>query len=429
MLPTALLKALKLGSVALLFLWGYLSVREFLGFTRLPLGVNRADGSVHIGTLIEQLRPVLSELSHQKFFRYFRVDVSTGCPFWGNEAKCTKKEQCKLNCECPPENLPTTWAAEDMRIRENQAFSTIQFTDMMKPQKRSVDRWRFDKVTENSIYVDLLGDREEYTGYQGQKIWNELYQDNCLRAAGDCDGSDFMYRMISGMHSSVSSHLSEYFIEFGRFGRDKIVYANDVLYFEKVGNHKDRIGNLIFAVQTMLRAVVRYVDVIKDFNVDTGDFNTDMKTRQLLQKLIGLLSHQKDLPFDERAIFGERRSQEEQRAAYLRHFTNMTRLMDCVDCMKCKAYGKMQILGLSAGLKILLRQEDTALTRNELVAVINTLNKWTESIQIIDRMRQRLLNRIIAKSVHMLVGTMAVFIAAELLLRKRLLDSVKHKAD
>jgi ERO1-like protein alpha len=429
MLPTALLKALKLGSVALLFLWGYLSVREFLDFTQLPMGVNRADGSVQIGTLVEQLRPVLSELSHQKFFRYFRVDVSTGCPFWGNEAKCTRKEQCKLNCKCLPENLPTTWTAEDMRIRENEAFSTIQFTDMMKPQKQAVDRWRFDTVTENSIYVDLLGDREEYTGYQGQKIWNELYQDNCLKVAGDCDGSDLMYRMISGMHSSVSSHLSEYFIEFGRFGRDKIVYANDALYFEKVGNHKDRIGNLIFSVQTMLRAVVRYADVIKDFNVDTGDFNTDMKTGQLLQRLIGILNHQKDLPFDERVIFGEKRSQEQQRATYLSHFTNMTRLMDCVDCLKCKAYGKMQILGLSAGLKILLRKEDTALTRNELVAMVNTLNKWTESIQIIDRMRQRLLNRIIAKSVHMLVGTMAVFIAVELLLRKRLLDSVKQKSE
>lgn len=429
MLPTALLKSLKFASLAFLFVWGYLSVREFLDFTQLPLGVNKADGSVRIGTLVEQLRPVLSELSQQKFFRYFRVDVSTRCPFWGNEGLCTRKEQCKLNCNCPPENLPTSWVAEDMRIRENQAFSTIQFQDMMKPAKQPADRWVFDAVTESSIYVDLLGDREEYTGYQGQKIWNELYQNDCLRSAGDCAGSDFMYRMVSGMHASVSSHLSEYYIEFGRFGRDKIVYANDALYFQKVGRHADRLRNLVFAVQTMLRVVVRYVDVIGGFKIDTGDFNADMKTKQLLQRLIGILSHQKDLPFDDRAVFGAQGNQEQMRSAYLRHFTNMTRLMDCVDCMKCKAYGKMQILGLSSGLKILLRKDDTTLTRNELVALINTLNKWTESLQIIDRMRQRLLNRIIANSVHMLVGSMAVFIAAELLLRKKLLSAPKQKAD
>ena len=89
----------------------------------------------------------------------------------------------------------------------------------------------------------------------------------------------------------------------------------------------------------------------------------------------------------------------------------------------------MQILGLSAGLKILLRKEDPNLTRNELVAVVNTMNKWTDSLHIVDRMRQRMLNRIIADSVHMFVVSMGVFLGAELLLRKGRGRKEKVKVD
>lgn len=429
MIPSVILRALKFCSISALFLWGYLAFRELVDFTQLPVGSDKRDGSLLIGSLVEQMRPILSELTHQKFFRYFRVDVSTGCPFWGNEAKCTTKEFCKLNCSCPPEKLPSTWVAEDLRTRERQAFSGIQFSDMMKPLNHLGDKWSFDKVTENSIYVDLLGDREEYTGYQGQKIWRALYDDHCVRVHEECGGSDFMSKMVSGMHASVSSHLSEYFIEFNRFGQDKIVYPNDELYFAKVGRHPDRIKNLVFAVDILLRAVVRYVDLIQEFNIDTGEFNSDMKAKQLIQKLTGLLNHQKDKPFEESTVFGGTATPDAQRDAYLRHFTNMTRVMDCVDCMKCKAYGKMQILGLGVALRILLKKENSSLSRNELVALINTLNKWTESVQIIDRMRMRLFHRILAKSVHAAVAATLVFILADLLLRKRMVDEEKPKKD
>lgn len=57
--------------------------------------------------------------------------------------------------------------------------------------------------------------------------------------------------------------------------------------------------------------------------------------------------------------------------------------MDCVDCVKCKVYGKMQVLGLGVALRSFLKEEITMLSRNELVAFINTLNKWTEALEIL----------------------------------------------
>lgn len=45
--------------------------------------------------------------------------------------------------------------------------------------------------------------------------------------------------------------------------------------------------------------------------------------------------------------------------------------MDCVDCEKCKVYGKMQIAGLGVALKILFSAKENGnepkMTRNELI--------------------------------------------------------------
>ena len=205
------------------------------------------------------------------------------------------------------------------------------------------------------------------------------------------------------MHTSVSSHLSEYFIDFKR--PDDNARPNELMYHQKVGAFPDRLGNLAFAVQTLVRAYVRYIDLVDKFAVDTGDFGEDMKTKQLLQKLSDLLSHVKDVAFRQEGIFGQKVAIAVQKKAYLQYFRNITQIMDCVDCVKCKVYGKMQILGIGVALRIMLKESGVALTRNELVAFINTMNKWTESLEIVERMKSRLWTKTILFS----VGVSAMF--------------------
>jgi ERO1-like protein alpha len=53
--------------------------------------------------------------------------------------------------------------------------------------------------------------------------------------------------------------------------------------------------------------------------------------------------------------------------------------MDCVECEKCKLFGKMQVQGLGTALKILFEdkfESKVKLSRNELIALVNTLAKW-----------------------------------------------------
>ena len=39
-------------------------------------------------------------------------------------------------------------------------------------------------------------------------------------------------------------------------------------------------------------------------------------------------------------------------------FHNITRIMDCVGCEKCKMWGKLQLLGIATSLKILFSADD-----------------------------------------------------------------------
>ena len=70
------------------------------------------------------------------------------------------------------------------------------------------------------------------------------------------------------------------------------------------------------------------------------------------------------------------------------HFRNISRIMDCVGCEKCRLWGKLQVQGLGTALKILfsgpfhqedptqfdlktMKQSKFQLTRSEIVALLN----------------------------------------------------------
>ena len=65
-------------------------------------------------------------------------------------------------------------------------------------------------------------------------------------------------------------------------------------------------------------------------------------------------------------------------------FQNISAVMDCISCQKCKLHGKVQLLGLGTALKILLLPEQLilpSLDRSEIVALFNTLAKFSRAIR------------------------------------------------
>jgi ERO1-like protein alpha len=90
-------------------------------------------------------------------------------------------------------------------------------------------------------------------------------------------------------------------------------------------------------------------------------------------------------------------------------FRNISRILDCVSCEKCRLWGKLQILGLGTAAKILLHEgaEDAVyqdapssssqlslrLRRQEVIALVNTLHQLTKSVafaaQVLPKYNQR----------------------------------------
>ena len=75
--------------------------------------------------------------------------------------------------------------------------------------------------------------------------------------------------------------------------------------------------------------------------------------------------------------------------SFREHFQNISRILDCVGCERCRLWGKIQIIGLGTALKILFSYpEDVTkclLSRIELVALYNTLGKYSETMFFIQK--------------------------------------------
>ena len=56
------------------------------------------------------LLPMLSNLTSQPFFRYFRVNLRSECPFWRENAMCFRRD-CSV-CECEESEVPLPTSQE-----------------------------------------------------------------------------------------------------------------------------------------------------------------------------------------------------------------------------------------------------------------------------------------------------------------------------
>ncbi len=73
-------------------------------------------------------------------------------------------------------------------------------------------------------------------------------------------------------------------------------------------------------------------------------------------------------------------------------FRNISRLMDCVGCDRCRLWGKLQILGYGTALKVLFDSpSDTSaieLQRTEIVALVNTFDRLSHSLYAVGEFRK-----------------------------------------
>jgi ERO1-like protein alpha/ERO1-like protein beta len=141
---------------------------------------------------------------------------------------------------------------------------------------------------------------------------------------------------------------------------------------------------------------------------DTGNHAEDLKTQSLIKQLLysPKLQTACPVPFDEAKLW-QGQSGPELKQQIQKQFRNISALMDCVGCEKCRLWGKLQVQGLGTALKILfsvgnqdIGDQTLQLQRNEVIALVNLLNRLSESVKMVHDMSpdvERLMEDQIAK--------------------------------
>lgn len=302
-----------------------------------------------------------------------------------------------------------------------------------------------ESVSSKGDYVSLLQNPERFTGYAGegaQQVWNAIYRENCfqkssfphhanlgqstlakgpaaldfknvmeaagrqqlleqsreqspntpfvantgLEAEDECIEKRVFYRVVSGMHTSISTHLCYDWMNqtTGQWGPNLACYMN------RLHTHPERISNLYFNYALLTRAVAKLGPHLQDYTFCTGDRDQDAATKA---KVLAVTQGAASVPqiFDESLMFanGEGPSLKED---FKNRFRNVSRLMDCVGCDKCRLWGKLQTAGYGAALKVLFEfdndsDEIPVLKRTELVALFNTYARLSTSIDATQNFR------------------------------------------
>ncbi|GAB0132798.1 endoplasmic oxidoreductin-1 [Epichloe bromicola] len=296
-------------------------------------------------------------------------------------------------------------------------------------------------------YVSLLRNPERFTGYGGEgakQVWDAIYRENCfqkssfphsaglgmslnynpaaqdfkqvMNAAGrqaqlqvqrvhhpntpfvastgyevddECLEKRVFYRVMSGMHASISTHICWDFLN----QSTGLWQPNVQCYKDRLHGHPDRISNLYFNYALLTRAVAKLGPFLRgpDYTFCIGDPSEDMATRA---KVDEVTKNAGSIPqiFDERLMFanGEGPSLKED---FRNRFRNVSRLMDCVGCDKCRLWGKIQTNGYGTALKVLFEFDNNSdqipvLKRTELVALFNTYARLSESMRVIGKFRE-----------------------------------------
>ncbi|RZC42237.1 ERO1 domain containing protein [Asbolus verrucosus] len=386
--------------------------------------------------------PRLRSLLRKDYFRFVKLNLRRECPFWVDDSKCAMRD-CHVQ-PCGDQDVPVGIKGETKQVnrspqhdkysKEANCESRDEELDYLNKtispkMKEDLVLWTahdnfcvMDDNDEEAEYVDLLLNPERYTGYKGpsaNRIWNSIYLENCFRPKTNynlyiqsnklsnmCLEERVYYRAISGLHTSINIHLCANYLLSSSSGlsltNPKGEWGPNLLEFRRRfspettnGEGPNWLRNLYFIYLLELRALAKAAPYLEHEEFYTGNEAEDYDTRMAVTDLLNVA---KQFPnhFDETSMFTGSDQAARLKLQFKEHFLNVTRIMDCVGCDKCKLWGKIQTRGLGTALKILFSENFNQkklfrLQRGEIVALFNAFGRLSTSIYKLDDFRQMLL--------------------------------------
>lgn len=403
--------------------------------------------------------PSIHELVKTPYFRLYQARTEPHCMLGWDDHFCSSPD-CSVEVACPPPGLELAPApalqhgfggsaaarAEQCRdeLRGMQGLNT-NLTALELGVARGIDESPLSfcsldtdaaAASPDWAYVNLLENPERFTGYSGDashRVWRAIYEENCFSpgAAPDAASSspvaapqpclelDFFQRLVSGIHSSISLHLCYHYREYGQW------FANLDEFERRFEAHPEWLENLALARRVVARALLKARPLWQRYTFYTGSAQADAQAKAQVLAFVERLAAEHDCHaaaganmnamatassasgstaeplFFETAAWLEGTLPRAAMRQQLRHrFRNITRIMECVGCDKCRLWGKLQFQGAATALRLLLQDPpgleatDTEpepaawLHRNEVVALFNLYQRLTASLEYLRDFRQ-----------------------------------------
>lgn len=348
--------------------------------------------------------------------------------------------------------MTTTDIDENTQVPAHEHADHIGMSNTCQCAETDFCHWEDEDWSPESTWVDLMDNPEKFTGYSGtsaHKVWRSIYEENCFGVARtigaipseqaakqgrtgaqrdlsqsvaaealsfllsgssqpldtssseneQCLEKRVFYKLISGLHASISTHICHDYLDqlTGEWS------PNLSCFVERIAQHPERLQNLYFTHAVLVRSLAKLGERL---GMSSGDRPSDAHNLLRLApglpnpsspatiNLASLLQQAINTPptFDEESMFHSSNQESEYlRTEFRDRFRNVSRIMDCVGCDKCRLWGKLQTNGLGTALKILFEGNQLLpqrlLQRSELVAIINTVHRISESIRAVEVFR------------------------------------------
>eukprot|EP01087_Luapelamoeba_hula_P013219 TRINITY_DN3780_c0_g1_i2.p1 TRINITY_DN3780_c0_g1~~TRINITY_DN3780_c0_g1_i2.p1 ORF type:complete len:508 (-),score=82.88 TRINITY_DN3780_c0_g1_i2:28-1551(-) len=351
----------------------------------------------------------LEALRASTFFKFFKVNPFRDCSLWVEEYLCSMIEGggCGI-CVCDEEEIPKPWTLD--QFSNDYVDSTVP-TSLQQWNEDTREVWTNIQNDPQAVYLNLDLNPERYTGYggyQSTRIWTAIYKENCFlheptqnNTQQPCFEERVLFRLISGFHASTTAHICESYHNpvTGKW------YPHTEMFKWRLAANPEHIKNIYFTLLFLLRATAHAAPFLHAYPYNTGNPVDDHKVTVKMGELLKMDLLQTCAPtFNESLMFqseptGEHQHLKSLRGAIRAKFHNISEIMDCIGCESCKVHAKLQLLGIGTALKILLADNPQHrahiiehLQRNEIIGLVNTLLKFSESVQIIKSMHGRLWN-------------------------------------
>ena len=305
---------------------------------------------------------------------------------------CTK-EGCSVK-ECCKQDIPLIWLKHDknnINKPDIDPFISLNYESWLSNDE---NEWFCCDNQDRMVYVDLEHNKPGYTGYVGEKpriIWNNIHNTINLLHNKKSIEYKILNKIISGFHALVN--VLNYAHYYG-------VNKPNIMLYEQYINEK-YLDNLYFNYVLFLRSFNKISKpILINYNFNTGNTSDDSFTNGLINylsesQIIKDKCNQYNT-FNEYNLFTNNNIN--LMNDFRNAFKSISKIIDCVECSKCKLHGKLTTLGIGTALKILFTKDKLTpdfLERNEIIAFINIFGKYSDALSFIKEMNNELNNRCI----------------------------------